>query len=126
MAIRWTRFGARYPASAAEENVTSIYDGDKIEVCGLTFTALETPGHANHHHVFRLGNVAFTGDAAGIKIPGSPLVGLPAPPPEFEREVWHETIQRLRAEDIDTLYPTHFGPTPNMPAHWDELGQLDR
>jgi glyoxylase-like metal-dependent hydrolase (beta-lactamase superfamily II) len=71
-----------------------------------------------------LGNVLFTGDAAGIKIPGSPLVGLPAPPPEFDREAWQETITRLRSEDVDTLYPTHFGPTPNTKAHWDELWQL--
>ncbi len=109
---------------APKENVTTLRDGDIIKAGGLTFTALDTPGHACHHHVIRLGNVAFTGDAAGIKIPGSPLVGLPAPPPEFEREVWQKTIQRLRAEDVKTIYPTHFGPTPNTPAHWDELSAL--
>ncbi len=117
-----TLWGKILPAPA--ENVTIIHDNDTINAGGLTFTALETPGHARHHHVFRLGTVAFTGDAAGIKIPDSPMVGLPAPPPEFEREVWQETIQRLREVDVDTIYPTHFGPTPQTDAHWDKLGQL--
>lgn len=117
-----TLWGDILPAPA--EKVTTIDDNDQIEVAGLTFQVLETPGHARHHHAYRLGNILFTGDAAGIKIPGSPLVGLPAPPPEFDREVWQETINRLRAEDVRTLYPTHFGPTPNTKEHWDALGQL--
>ncbi|MCP4423495.1 MAG: MBL fold metallo-hydrolase [Chloroflexi bacterium] len=117
-----TLWGQLLPAP--EEKVTVLHDGDTIEAGGLTFTALETPGHARHHHVFQLGNVTFTGDAAGIKIPGSPMMGLPAPPPEFEREVWQKTIQRLRAEGMETIYPTHFGPTSNTPAHWDELSAL--
>ena len=68
--------------------------------------------------------MVFTGDAAGIKTPGSPLVGLPAPPPEFDREAWQATIKRLRSKDIQTLYLTHFGPTPNEASHWDDLRQL--
>ncbi|MCA9979157.1 MAG: MBL fold metallo-hydrolase, partial [Anaerolineales bacterium] len=117
-----TLWGDILPAPA--EKVTMIYDNDTVDAAGLSFQVLETPGHARHHHAFRLGDVLFTGDAAGIKIPGSPLVGLPAPPPEFDREVWQETIKRLRAEDVSTLYPTHYGPTPNTAKHWDELWQL--
>ncbi|MCB9420382.1 MAG: MBL fold metallo-hydrolase [Ardenticatenaceae bacterium] len=117
-----TLWGDILPAPA--EKVTEIFDNDTVEVAGLSFQVLETPGHARHHHVYRLGDIAFTGDAAGIKIPGSPLVGLPAPPPEFEREVWQTTINRLRTLDVQTIYPTHFGPTPNTPTHWDELWQL--
>lgn len=117
-----TLWGDILPAPA--EKVTMIYDNDTVEVGGLTFQVLETPGHARHHHVYRLGDVAFTGDAAGIKIPGNSLVGLPAPPPEFDRETWQATIKRLRTLDVYTLYPTHFGPTPNTPDHWDTLWQL--
>lgn len=117
-----TLWGDILPAPA--ENVTMIYDNDTVEVAGLSFKVLETPGHARHHHAYRLGEVLFTGDAAGIKIPGSPLVSLPAPPPEFDREAWQATIGRLQAEGVHTLYPTHFGPTPNKPEHWDELWQL--
>ncbi len=95
--------------AAPADKVTAVYDGDTIDVAGLHFTALDTPGHAWHHHTYRLGDVAFTGDAAGIHIPGTQLVDLPAPPPEFKLEVWHKTIDRLFAENLTAIYPTHFG-----------------
>jgi glyoxylase-like metal-dependent hydrolase (beta-lactamase superfamily II) len=100
-------WGEILPAPA--EQVTAVYDGDKIEVCGLTFTALDTPGHAYHHHTWRLEDIAFTGDAAGINLPTIDFVDLPAPPPEFHLETWQATIQRLSKEPLEAIYPTHFG-----------------
>ena len=88
-----TLWGPMLPTPA--EKVTAVYDGDIIQAGGLEFLALDTPGHARHHHVYRLGNLAFTGDAAGIQLPDSRLIDLPAPPPEFELEVWQQTIDRL-------------------------------
>lgn len=95
--------------SAPAEQVTAVYDGDVITAGGLEFTALDTPGHAWHHHCYRLGDVAFTGDAAGIRINAKPFVDLPAPPPEFKLDVWQQTIDRLLAERLTAIYPTHFG-----------------
>jgi glyoxylase-like metal-dependent hydrolase (beta-lactamase superfamily II) len=117
-----TLWGNITPAPA--EKVTPLYDGDTIQAAGLTFTALETPGHARHHHVLRLGNVAFTGDAAGMSIPPAGFIDLPAPPPEFDREAWRETIQRLLAEPLDTIYPTHFGPVTAVRPHLEQLATL--
>jgi glyoxylase-like metal-dependent hydrolase (beta-lactamase superfamily II) len=45
-------WGDILPAPA--ENVTTVRDGEIIEVNGLRFTAVDTPGHASHHHVFLL------------------------------------------------------------------------
>ncbi len=95
--------------AAPAERVTAVYDGDIINVAGLKLTAIDTPGHAWHHHTYRLNDIAFTGDAAGIHIPGSQMVDLPAPPPEFKLEVWDKTIERLLAEELTAIYPTHFG-----------------
>ena len=102
-----TLWGKNLPAP--EESIIPLYDGDTVQVAGLTFTALDTPGHAYHHYVYCLEDVAFTGDAAGIRIPGSRMVDLPAPPPEFNREKWLETIDRLLQEPLSAIYPTHFG-----------------
>ena len=99
--------------AAPADKVTAVYDGETIDVAGLQFTAINTPGHAWHHHTYRLGDVAFTGDAAGIHIPGTQLVDLPAPPPEFKLEVWDKTINRLLAENLTAIYPTHFGQVEN-------------
>lgn len=115
-------WGPITPAPA--EFVTGIEDGDKIEIAGLEFTAIETPGHARHHHVYRLGDVAFTGDAAGIRIPGSTWIDLPAPPPEFDLEVWKGTLDRLRRENFATFYRTHFGPSGDVAAELDRFEAL--
>lgn len=110
--------------SSPAERVTPVYDGDKIQAAGLTFKAIETPGHANHHHVYQLGDVAFTGDAAGICLPGSPLRDLPAPPPEFNWEVWQATIANIKAHNFRRIYPTHAGPVDEVNQHLDEFREL--
>jgi glyoxylase-like metal-dependent hydrolase (beta-lactamase superfamily II) len=100
---------------APPEKVTALHEADTVSLGDLTFTALDTPGHAFHHHVYRLDGpgveqaVAFTGDAAGIHIPGPEFADLPAPPPEFDLERWMSTIQRLLDQEFAAIYPTHFG-----------------
>ena len=110
--------------AASEEKVTAVYDGDIIDVAGLQFTAIDTPGHAWHHHTYRLDDIAFTGDAAGIHIPGTYLVDLPAPPPEFKLEVWDNTINRLLAENLSAIYPTHFGKVEDPNEQLEQLRTL--
>lgn len=117
-----TLWGDILPAPA--ENVTELHDGDVIEVGGLQLIAHETPGHARHHHVYQLGDIAFTGDAAGIKLPGYDLLDLPAPPPEFDLELWQQTLDKLLAMNFKSIYPTHFGEVPTVTAQLTGLKQL--
>ncbi len=117
-----TLWGKTVPAPA--ERVTALEDGDRVGVNGLTFTALDTPGHAYHHHVYTLEDVAFTGDAAGIQIPGINFVDLPAPPPEFNMDLWEETISRLRSLPLQAIYPTHFGRLDDWQLQLAELTDL--
>ena len=112
-------WGEVLPAPAAQ--VTALADGDTVEAVGLTLTALDTPGHAWHHHVFRLGDVAFSGDAAGVRVPGSGWVSLPAPPPEFNVEVWQQTLDRLESEQFTALYLTHFGRIADVSNQLQQL-----
>ncbi|HSR54193.1 MAG TPA: MBL fold metallo-hydrolase [Acidobacteriota bacterium] len=102
-----TLWGQVLPCPA--DRVVALEDGDAVEAAGARFTAIETQGHASHHHTYRLGDIGFTGDAAGIRLPGTALVDLPAPPPEFDLQRWQATIDRLLQEDFQTIYPTHFG-----------------
>ncbi len=117
MARLW---GEVLPAPA--ENVTPLYDRDTVYAGGLTFVALDTPGHAYHHHTYRIrdyreGELAFTGDAAGVNLPQVEVVDLPAPPPEFHLETWLATLDRLEAANLKTIYPTHFGPIRDVHGH---------
>ncbi|MBT8484702.1 MAG: MBL fold metallo-hydrolase, partial [Phycisphaerae bacterium] len=98
-----------------EKQVRPVYDGDAIDAGGLRFRAIETPGHARHHHAYGLetedlGRVAFTGDAAATFVEEAPgFISLPTPPPEFELAAWISSLDRLGEEGLDRIYPTHFG-----------------
>jgi glyoxylase-like metal-dependent hydrolase (beta-lactamase superfamily II) len=112
-------WGRTVPAPA--ENVVAVKGDSTIEAAGLEFVALDTPGHARHHHVYRLGDVAFTGDAAGVRLGERHWIDLPAPPPEFDLGAWKGTLTRLRSENLDTLYRTHFGPTSDVSVQLDQF-----
>jgi glyoxylase-like metal-dependent hydrolase (beta-lactamase superfamily II) len=113
--------------SVPPARLTALYDGDQVTVAGLTFTAIDTPGHASHHHTYRLGDVAFAGDVAGIRLPGVRLVSVPTPPPEFDLATWHQSIARLLQEDLSIIYPTHFGAVEAVREHLTILdGLLDQ
>ncbi|MCP3981615.1 MAG: MBL fold metallo-hydrolase [bacterium] len=107
--------------AAPADRVVVVEDGATIEAGGLKFRVVETPGHAWHHHVFCIDDVAFTGDAAGIQLPQHAWIDLPAPPPEFDREAWRTTLSRLRELDLRTLYRTHFGPGADAAAELDRF-----
>ncbi len=117
-----TLWGEILPAPA--DRVTAVEDGEAIDAGGLGFTAIETPGHARHHHVYALGEVAFVGDAMGIRIPGSDWLDLPAPPPEFDLAAWKETLAILKKRGFETIYRTHFGPSDTASSEADRLGDV--
>lgn len=111
-------------APAPEDRVHALQDGDVVTAAGLTITALDTPGHAWHHHTYQIGNVAFTGDVAGVRLTPEEWVSLPAPPPEFNLPAWQSSLARLRALQLDALYLTHFGKVDDPDAHLQQLGIL--
>jgi glyoxylase-like metal-dependent hydrolase (beta-lactamase superfamily II) len=96
-----------------EYNLSVLFDNDVVEVGDLRFTALDTPGHANHHHVYLLDDVCFSGDIGGVRIGGFRHLRLPMPPPEFNLELWRESQSRLQKiynqGGFKRIAPTHFG-----------------
>ena len=104
-----------------EERVHAIEDRKTISFGGIDLVAIETPGHARHHHAWMLDldgmRQCFTGDVAGMRIPGSDFITLPLAPPEFDRDAWIESIDRLDALDFDRLHLTHFGAVDDPSRH---------
>ncbi len=109
---------------APPQRLHPLDDGDRVEAGGLTFVALDTPGHAKHHLVYRLDGVAFTGDAAAVRLPGNPFISLPAPPPEFDLTAWQQTLKRLLEAGLSRIYPTHFGPLDDVRDHLESVADL--
>lgn len=117
------------PIAAAPERVHATADGERVSIGGLEFRAIETPGHAKHHHAWLVrhegaGSVPadrdallFTGDAAATFVPGSRFIGIPTPPPEYDLEAWFRSIERMRGARPAALVLTHGGRVDDPDAH---------
>ncbi len=105
-----TLFGEVVPVP--EDRVRAIDDGAQVVLGSRRLVALDTPGHARHHHAYldeRSGDL-FTGDIAGVALPGTRYVRPPSPPPEFDLTAWLASLARVRALRPTRLLLTHFGP----------------
>ncbi len=105
------------------DRVRPAVDGETIVVGRRRLRAVETPGHAAHHHAFldEGSGACFAGDVAGVRLDGVRFVRPPTPPPEFDPEAWRASIGRLRAANPRRLYLTHFGGYDDVAWHLDDL-----
>ena len=107
------------------DRVTTLGDGDELRCGDRTLRALHTPGHASHHialHDAERGTL-FTGDVAGVRLPGADYVRPPTPPPDIDIEAWHRSVATIRATAPRALDLTHFGRFEDPARHLDELMQ---
>ena len=100
-------------------------DGEVVRYGRHEFTAIETPGHARHHHAWSVpledGRTCFTGDVAGMRVPGTDHPILPLAPPEFDPDAWNASIDRIDAAGFDALQITHFGRIDDPGAHLERV-----
>lgn len=116
-----TLWGNMEPVPA--ERITILDDGADLAVGDRSLHALYTPGHAVHHLAFHddAHAAVFAGDVAGVRLQGMGFVRPPTPPPDLDLEEWNASLDRLAALDLRTLYLPHFGPTGDIPAHFEQL-----
>lgn len=102
--------GAPEPVPARQVHL--LEDGAQVMLGSRRLRSLDTHGHAGHHLALldESSGDLFTGDAAGICLPGSRYVLPPTPPPELDVPTWDATLARLRALRPRRLLLTHFGP----------------
>jgi glyoxylase-like metal-dependent hydrolase (beta-lactamase superfamily II) len=117
MARLW---GSMEPIS--ERSLIPVEHGKAFDFGGIAFTAWHTPGHASHHVAWQFEGALFTGDVAGVKISGGPVVP-PCPPPDIHLERWKESIELIRKLSPTRLYLTHFGVAEHVEDHLRELVQ---
>jgi glyoxylase-like metal-dependent hydrolase (beta-lactamase superfamily II) len=112
----WGKF-----APIAQERVRILEDKALVRVAPFEIRAVETPGHASHHHIYYWNDCLFGGDVAGVRLGG----GTPVPPlvpPELDIEAWRQSIAKIRALNPAKLYLPHFGRvTGDIAAHLDAL-----
>lgn len=95
-----------------ERQVHALHDGEALALGSRRIVAVETPGHARHHHAFwdAASGDLFTGDAAGVALPESRYVRAPTPPPDLDVPAWEHSVARMRGLKPRRLLLTHFGP----------------
>ncbi len=95
-----------------EDRIKVLNDGDKVDLGGRTLQAIETPGHAYHHHAYLddTSGTVFTGDAVGVRLPDVGAIRPATPPPEFHLEKTIASIRRIESLGAEQVCPTHFGP----------------
>jgi glyoxylase-like metal-dependent hydrolase (beta-lactamase superfamily II) len=96
----------------ARERIHTLEDGQSVDLGGRTLRAIETPGHARHHHAFLddLTGIVFTGDALGVRLPDIGSFRPATPPPEFDLVQAIASIERIRRTGAAGLWLTHYGP----------------
>lgn len=121
-----TLWGAMVPVP--EDRLVVLHDGDEVRVGSRRLRAVDTPGHAVHHHAYHDpdAGLVFTGDVGGIRIQRLPYVSAPTPPPDIDLRAWRRSLDRLRALRPSQLLLTHFGGVDDAGWHLDDLsGRLD-
>ncbi len=108
-------FGDVLPCPEAQVKI--LGDEQSVMVGSLRVTAWDTPGHCRHHLAFIIGDAAFTGDIAGVRLPGSKFISVTGAPPQFDLEAYLSSLGRLGLADLKMIYPTHFGGIEKVLDH---------
>jgi glyoxylase-like metal-dependent hydrolase (beta-lactamase superfamily II) len=103
------------------DQLRTVDDGESVVIGGLKVVGWHTPGHANHHVAWQIGDAVATGDVAGVRFPGATHVLPPMPPPDIDVEKWRQSLGLLRRLDPSRLLLTHFGAFDDPMRHIDEL-----
>lgn len=111
-----TLWGEMLPAPEAQ--VVTLQDGDSVLIGECTFKAHDTPGHARHHHAYSIGDVCFTGDTAGARLPEQAYISVTSAPPQFDPVAYCDSITKLEKEAFSKLYLAHFGEVTDVASHW--------
>ncbi len=104
------------------DRLTAFRDGDEFTLHGRGFRVLHTPGHSGTHaSLFVDGRDLYTGDSAGIRMPGTGYVKPATAPPEIDLDAWRGSIARMQALAPARILLTHFGAFTDADAHFTSL-----
>ena len=87
-----------------------IENGETLDLGGRSLRAIETPGHARHHHAFEddATGITFAGDALGVRLPDIGTFRPATPPPEFNLRQAIESITKISEAAPTAIWLTHF------------------
>ncbi len=66
----------------------------------------------------------FSGDLAGVRLPGQRFLSPATAPPQFDPAAYDASLQRLEESKFDHFYLTHFGVVDDCLAHVQAYREL--
>jgi len=94
------------------ENIKTLNDGHEFKLDkSRTLKSLYSPGHAKHHFTFydHESGTIFMGDTLGLIYPHGDFVQPNLPPPDFNKDILFETLDKLYQLDLKQIAIAHFG-----------------
>jgi len=95
------------------DRIVPLRGGEVLPLRGGELRPIYTPGHAQHHLAFFDTGIGalLTGDAAGVRLEGSPWPRPAIPPPDLDLEALFSSLaEMVRLSPRMVLY-SHFGPS---------------
>jgi glyoxylase-like metal-dependent hydrolase (beta-lactamase superfamily II) len=92
---------------------------------GGELRVLATPGHARHHLSFfdSTTRTIFTGDGAGILVPGARHIRPAVPPPDLDVTEMLQSLDAMGAMGPERIAFSHYGVYPDALARLKEAGE---
>jgi glyoxylase-like metal-dependent hydrolase (beta-lactamase superfamily II) len=106
-----------------ESQLTALREGDAFTIGSSRFAVWDAPGHARHHVMLVGHGMAFTGDNAGVRLPGFRYISPATAPSQFDPDALLATLERLETAGLDRIHPTHFGAIEGRTAVTEHLGR---
>jgi glyoxylase-like metal-dependent hydrolase (beta-lactamase superfamily II) len=94
----------------------ALQDGETLEVGGMRWKVMHTPGHARGHVC--LLDVNSKAGVVGDMVAGVGTIVID--PPEGDMAEYVRQLQRLKDAGVRTIYPAHGPPIPDGPAKLEE------
>ena len=93
-------------------NIRALKDEQQISLGDKRYLrAIYGPGHAKHHYTFydEFSGTLFMGDTLGLIYPHGDFVQPNLPPPDFNKEILFNTLDKLTKLELKYLALAHFG-----------------
>lgn len=99
------------PEPVPEARIDGLSGGDAVDLGDRALDVIHAPGHAPHQVVYHDGadDLLFSGDAAGIYIPGEDELERTSPPANFDVDQCLADVQTIQDRDPKRLCFGHFG-----------------
>ncbi len=94
------------------ENIKTLNDGHEFKLDkNRNLKSLYSPGHAKHHYTFydSESGTIFMGDTLGLIYPHGDFVQPNLPPPDFNKEVLFDTLDKISSLELKQIAIAHFG-----------------